>query len=252
MTATPFVGGQVTVSSTADSNGTGNQTVGAGNFQLLNASGSTIKITAISIAASDPIVVSALTLTGSSSSTSQTATVSNPGTSNNFPFTNFEIPAGGTGSCSLSATISSSTSSAASTSGSSPRRSATGAGGVAAVVLLLGALAWIRAPRRRLAAAMLLSAVWIGAYAGCGSNQSSAQTLMDVTASTDSGGPVTFSGIPASLGTVSRPEPLTLSGSGSSTSSSSTPRATVGPGTPTATPVPGTPTVTPTPTEEPF
>ncbi|MGH7823088.1 MAG: hypothetical protein ACREQ9_25290 [Candidatus Binatia bacterium] len=112
---------------------------------------------------------------------------------------------------------------------------------VAAAALFGAALSFARG-RRRAAATALGIALSISCYAGCGGEQTSAQTLVDVAAQTNEGGPVTFDGMPASLGSVSRPQPLMLSGSGPvappTSSSSSTATPTAGTPAPTSTPTP--------------
>jgi len=93
-------------------------------------------------------------------------------------------------------------------------------GGFAAVVMLLAMAAASRTDRRSLSAAWFLLAMaallWMNALPGCGAEQTTAQTVGRISAETDSG-PVTFTGVPFSLGTVSRPQNLVFPGAASST-----------------------------------
>jgi hypothetical protein len=98
-------------------------------------------------------------------------------------------------------------------------------GGLAAVVMLL-AMAASRTDRRGLSASLFLLALaallWMNALPGCGAEQTTTQTVGRISAETDSG-PVTFSGVPFSLGTVSRPQNLVFPGAAGSTTASPTP-----------------------------
>jgi len=101
-------GGAATVTSAADSFGSGGQTVDAGTFEVGNSSDADETITEVDIDVSDTRVVSSFTLTGIANGSSRTVTVSGPQQSNSFVFDpGLLIPAGQTGTFSLSATIAS-------------------------------------------------------------------------------------------------------------------------------------------------
>jgi hypothetical protein len=262
---TPFVGGSAGATNIADDFGTGGETVGGGKFEIRNTSEETERITRVEIQATDPEVVSSLSLNGKSSSASQTATVASPATENVFLFdAGVEIPPGETATFSLSAVIASqaqtTTAEATATPGTgateTPEPTATatpdpfalsssgavhvvaaaaiplrhgegsdrGRGAFAAILVLL-ALA-LRTDRRGLSATFFLLAIaallWMNALPGCGAEQPTSQTVGRIRGETDSG-PVTFTGVPFSLGTVSRPQNLVFPGTANSTTPSPTP-----------------------------
>jgi len=80
-----------------------------------------------------------------------------------------------------------------------------------ATALLAVALACAALASRSRRLGFVVSILLIALYAGCGSEQTSSQTVAGITASNGSG-PVTMDGLPASLGTVSRPQPLLFPG----------------------------------------
>ena len=82
-----------------------------------------------------------------------------------------------------------------------------------AMIAVVLAFALSRIPSKRFAFVAMV--VLVALYAGCGSEETSAQTVNGITA-TNSDGPVTMTGLPGSLGTVSRPEPLVFPGAKSS------------------------------------
>jgi hypothetical protein len=86
--------------------------------------------------------------------------------------------------------------------------------------VLLALAAASRTDRRGLSAAFFLLAMaallWIGALPGCGAEQPTSQTVGRIRGETDSG-PVTFTGVPFSIGTVARPQNLVFPGSASTT-----------------------------------
>ena len=93
---------------------------------------------------------------------------------------------------------------------SGPRGIASGSGPTL-LALLLSAVAltiWRSGSKR---AAFIAAVLGIALYAGCGGDQTSVQTVSGITASNGTGS-VTMSGLPASLGSVSRPEPLIFPG----------------------------------------
>lgn len=253
---TPFVGGSAGATSIADDFGIGGETVDAGKFQVTNTTEETERITRVAIQASDPEVVSSLSLTAKSSGASQTVTVAPPSTDNVFVFdAGFEIPAGETATFSLSGTIASqggqTTSEATPTPGAgateTPEPTATqtpdpfalsragtvhvvlaasiplredpkgrsSLGSFAAIFMLLAMAAASRTDRRGLSATLFLLAIaallWMNLLPGCGAEQPTQQTVGRIRGETDSG-PVVFSGVPFSLGTVSRPQNLVFPG----------------------------------------
>jgi hypothetical protein len=259
---TPFAGGSAGATSVADDFGTGGDTVDAGKFEVRNTTDETERITSIEIQATDPEVVSSLSLNGKTSGASLTATVASPATNNVFLFdTGLEIPPGETATFSLSGVIASqngTTSEATATPGSAATstpgptatqtpdpfalsRAATtrvvaasaiplggdarrrgSLGDVSAVFMLLAAAAANRSGRRRTSATLFLLAIagliWMNALPGCGSEQPTQQTVGRIHAETDSG-PVFFTGVPFSLGTVSRPQNLVFPGAAKGTAS---------------------------------
>jgi hypothetical protein len=258
---TPFVGGSAGATSVADEFGTGGESVSAGKFEVRNTSEETERITRVEIQATDPEVVSSLSLNGKSSTASQTATVATPATENVFLFdAGVEIPPGETATFSLSVVIASqaqtTTAEATATPGTgataTPEPTATqtpdvfslsrsggvhvvaaaaiplrqggradrGRGGVAAMLILLALAAASRTDRRGFSAALFLLAMaallCMNTLPGCGAEQPTSQTVGRIRGETDSG-PVTFTGVPFSIGTVSRPQNLVFPGSASTT-----------------------------------
>jgi len=63
---------------------------------------------------------------------------------------------------------------------------------------------------------------WIARFTGCGGQEQTVQTITGVSGVTGSG-PVSFSGVPASLGSVSRPEQLTFPGNSAVAGATPTP-----------------------------
>ena len=263
---TPFVGGNASAIGVADEFGTGGETVSAGKFQVSNTSEETERITEVTIQATDPEVVSSLSLNGKSSTASQTAAVASPATENLFSFdTGVEIPPGETATFTLTAVIASqaqttaeATATPSSGATATPEPTATqtpdifslgkngavhfvaaaaiplrhdagsdsGRGGLAAMLVMLALAAASRTDRRRLSAAVFLLAIaallWMNALPGCGAEQPTSQTVGRIRGETESG-PVTFTGVPFSIGTVSRPQNLVFPGSASATSPTPTP-----------------------------
>ena len=260
---TPFAGGSAAVTTVADEFGTGGETVDAGKFEVRNTSEETERITRVEIQATDPEVVSSLSLNGKSSSASLTATVASPATENVFLFgTGVEIPPGETATFSLDAVIASqnaqTTSEATATPDTGPTatpeptatqtpdpfalgradtvrivaassiplghraESRNGLGGFSAILMLLAMAAASRTDRRGLSATFFLLAIaallWMNALPGCGAEQPTSQTVNRIRGDSDSG-PVVFTGVPLSLGTVSRPQNLVFPGGASATPS---------------------------------
>jgi hypothetical protein len=84
------------------------------------------------------------------------------------------------------------------------------------MLILLALAAASRTNHRGFSAAFFLLAMaallWMNALPGCGAEQPTNQTVGRIRGETDSG-PVTFTGVPFSLGTVSRPKNLVFPGS---------------------------------------
>jgi hypothetical protein len=258
--ASPIAGGMVRVSDQSDSMGTAGQSIDGGGFIVENTSGAAETITAVDIAMSDPVVVSSLTLTGTSGGGSAQATFANPSQDNTFVLDPaLEITAGQTATFTLTGVIageSVGTATAipvatstptgetptpsptptelfASVHGGDPhvvlasvriggRRSDATAGWLVALLTPALAATITQARRRRIALAtviyLALAASWLLSIAGTpgyGGEQRTTQTLESVSAATNDGGAVTFSGPPLSLGSVSRPQPLVFAGSSS-------------------------------------
>jgi len=264
---TPYVHGSAGATNVADEFATGGETVAAGKFEIHNTSEETERITRVEIQATDPEVVSSMSLNGKSSSTSVTATVASPAVQNVFLFdTGVEIPPGESATFSLSAVIASQAETTTAEATATPSSGATatpeptatftpnpfalssrgavhvvaaaaiplrhaggsdrGSGGLAATLALLALAAASRTDRRGFSAALFLLAMaallWMNTLPGCGAEQPTSQTVGRIRGETDSG-PVTFTGVPFSIGTVSRPQNLVFPGSASSTTPSPTP-----------------------------
>lgn len=213
------------MTSVANISGSPGQTVAAGSFMLNNTSSGAESVNSVTLTVSDPNLYSSLALTATVSGTPHTVTVSPPTSSTVFTFSPaLSVPAGGSASFSLSATIST-------TPAMLERRRfeyATildwpGAGGLGSLETGLGLLALVLmivlpAVRRRTLILLALLMVLAASETGCGSNSSatvslptatatpkpsSSQTVTSVSATASGGGTVTFTGLPASLGKVS-------------------------------------------------
>jgi len=101
-----------------------------------------------------------------------------------------------------------------------------GRGGLAALLVLLALAAASRSDRRGFSAALLLLAMaallWMSTLPGCGAEQPTSQTVGRIRGESDSG-PVTFTGVPFSIGTVSRPQNLVFPGSATTKNATTTP-----------------------------
>lgn len=90
--------------------------------------------------------------------------------------------------------------------------------GLSGVLLLLLAIVAASGRERRGlvvtlgALSVVLLLMWLGLFSGCGTEQTTSQKITAVSGNNDTV-PVTFSGVPDSLGTVSRPQPLIFPGS---------------------------------------
>jgi hypothetical protein len=241
----PVPGGSIQVISTADAHGVGGDSVDGGEFEILNTTASTESVSAIRLEVSDLAVFSSLTLTTVGGS----VTVESPSTENEFIFfPPLKIPPGSSIALTLSATIESAPeSSATPTPSASPVPTSTatpslslsitgliGRGpttpsspppggdrtsrgvdvlgiGIAMVGLLTGILGRRRRRRWSSLAGLTLLLGGIALYGGCGGEQTSEQSVTDLTVTIPTG-PATMTGLPVSLGTVSRPLPLVFPG----------------------------------------
>jgi hypothetical protein len=244
-------GGTVTVISSGDSSGAEGDTLDGGAFEVTNTTDETETINDVTVELSTPAVVSELTLSASVAGGSDSDTISNPSSVARFHLSGFDIPPGDTATFTLRATLASSGGSssatatpAGTTTPTTPSPTPTtgttassvtirGNGTTFASIALPGAVprprldrgtlvlcsVWLLAlavtsprDRRKYAALAALLAVAIGAYASCGITQeSSDQMVTDITGETTSS-EVTFDGLPASIGSVSRPQSLTFPG----------------------------------------
>lgn len=256
--ATPAPGGNVEVISKGDVHTTDGKTVGAGSFQIHNTSDLPDIIRQVRIEASEPLVFSSLTLITSSG----TFTVTSPSADNVFDFqpaveiapndtalftlaadvsednsNGTQTPTPETTATSTTPTVTPTNTPGATLAGvlggggfSGPRRGGgdriddlLDAFGIGVVITgLLTALFGIGERRWRRLAGMSLVLLGIALYTGCGGEQTSRQTIAEITA--DNGlGPVDLTGVPADLGSVSRPQPLVFPGSGSTTTTGTAP-----------------------------
>jgi hypothetical protein len=238
--------------STADSLGEAGQTVDAGEFQVENTTADTETISEVEIDMSDPQVVSSLTLTGSAGGATQAATITTPSDANALVLDSpLQLAPGSTAVFTLSAVIGEAPSPATPASvvpileltttptpspsptpefaarndGSIalaamiPPIAAEGVPGVLALMTCMLALCATAAcgDRRRMLPLVLAIApilIWLASFAGCGAEESTTQTVAAIRAD-DGTAPVTYQGVPISLGRVSRPQPLAFEGSSS-------------------------------------
>jgi hypothetical protein len=240
----PVPGGSIRVISTADAHGVGGDSVNGGEFEILNTTASTESVSAVRLEVSEFAVFSSLTLTAAGGS----ATVESPSTENEFLFfPPLQIPSGSSIAVTLSATIDSAAGSSATptpspspvptstatpslslsvtgligrgpTTPSSPPpgsdRTSRGADVLGVGIAMAGFLMGVLGSRRWRGgglAGLALLLVGVALYGGCGSEQTSEQSVTDLTVTIPTGS-ATMTGLPVSLGTVSRPLPLTFPG----------------------------------------
>lgn len=249
--ATSVAAGSIRVTAIADVHGTEGEDLNAGEFQILNTTGTTESVSAIRVELSEAAVFSNVTLTASG----QSVSVGSPSAENNFFFDPpLEIFPGSLISVALTVTIASveTTGTPSATPVATPTAAATatatatpdlgftaltrrGPGtppsppmasdgtsrtrdslaiGVAMTGLLMTLLSAGGQRRRRSFTGLALVVLGTALYSGCGSEQSSEQTVTDLTVTIPTG-PVTVTGLPASLGMVSRPLPLVFPGASS-------------------------------------
>jgi subtilase family serine protease len=217
---TPTVGGSVTVPSMVNVFGGLGQTVSAGGFVLHNSTSGAESVGSVTVSVSAPGLYSSLALTATVGASSQTVTVSPPSSSTAFNFSPaLSVPGGGSASFSLSVTITTTQARfehrtvayAAMLGGLDGGGSGLGSLEVGLALLGLGLMMALPPARRRtvmlLALLIMLSANQIGCGGGSGipiqPMPVSTQAVVAVSATGPSGGPVTFTGLPASLGRVS-------------------------------------------------
>jgi len=227
---TPAVGGSITVNSAVNVGGSPGQTLAAGSFTLKNSTSGAETVGSVTVSVSDPALYSSLKLTATVGESSQTVTFSPPSSSTVFKFSPaLSVPSGGSASFSLNATISTSPAMlerravvyAAMLVG--PDAGTSGLGSLEASLALLGLGLMIVAPatRRRTMILLALLMVLAASQVGCGDGggggtlliptptakptpkSSSTQVVAAISATGGGGRPVTFTGLPASLGKVS-------------------------------------------------
>ncbi len=249
--ATPAPGGDVEVLSKGDVHTTDGHNVGAGSFQINNTSDKPDVIHEVRISASEPIVFGSLTLTTSGGSVTVSspsgdntfsfqpgveiapgrsgvftlgADVGSEDTSSGDSSSTATPDTTGTATPEVTATPTETTSATLAgivATGAGPGSGGRGGGvgrffdsigvGLAMAGLLTG-LFGIGERRWRRLAGMSLVLIGVALYAGCGSEQTSQQSIVDITAD-NTEGPIQLTGIPAELGSVSRPQPLVFPGS---------------------------------------
>ncbi len=240
-------GGSTVVTKESDSFGLTGETVDAGDFEVRNTSNVIVTITEVVIAATDQQVASSFSLTGRGGRAQQTVSVT-PLDDNWFLFDpGLTIEPGDTASFSLNATIAATspangtaTPEAADTSTPTPTptelifganggkhraivlaallptgRGSFPFGALAFGLVLVGVASAARGDRRGVLATVsllvLVGVVWLSGITGCAGEQTTNQTIMRVTGRSLTS-PVRFTGVPASLGRVSRPQPLMFPG----------------------------------------
>jgi hypothetical protein len=257
--ARPAINGGIAVATKeSDSFGLSGETVDAGDFEVHNGTSFIETITEVVIEATDQQVVSSFSLTGRGGRDQQTVSVT-PSSDNWFIFEpGLAIEPGETASFSLSATIAATspvdgtaTPEAADTSTPTPtptelifgqkrdglpaviaatvlpvRPSAFPFGALALGLVVVGVASAARGDRRAVLATVSLLAlvgiVWLGGLTGCAGEQETLQTVTRVTGRTRTN-PVRFTGVPVSIGRVSRPLPLVFPGQIGSLNGTATP-----------------------------
>jgi hypothetical protein len=251
-------GGSAVVTNESDSFGLSGETVDAGEFEVRNATNLIATVTEVVIDATDQQVVSSFSLTGRGGRDQQTVSVT-PSGDNWFIFEpGLTIEPGETASFSLSATIAAANSAVGTatpegvdTSTPTPTpteliflESRGGRGGVIAAsvlptehasfpfgvlaigLLLVGLASAARGDRRAVLAAfsllVLVGIVWLSGLTGCAGEETTVQTVTRISGRTRTN-PVRFSGVPASIGRVSRPLSLVFPGQVGSVDGTATP-----------------------------
>jgi len=248
--ATPVAGGSVTVVSQSDIHAIDGDVVNAGSFRIRNSSSVTETVSEIRVQVTEPAMFSSMTLTadgqsvtitdpaeensfffdpdveiapGESIDVTLSAEVGEPASSTtSSPTPEGSTTPSGTATITPLATVTPDGSAFVGFTGrgpsdppSSPPTRPSGTTDrkprPGPTALLAIALACLVVTMRSKRLGFVVSLLLIALYAGCGTEQTSTQTVAGITASNGSG-PVTMSGLPASLGTVSRPEPLVFPG----------------------------------------
>jgi hypothetical protein len=245
----------------ADSFGTTGETVDAGDFEVFNSTNDVETITEVLVEATDQQVVSSFILTGRDArGNSQVVTTAPSGVNFFFFDPGLVLDPGDTAAFSLSATIAeqntpsgtatpqtfeTSTPAPTSTPGIFGAKGGGGRGKVVAATMLptqpgasfpfatlaiglvlVGMASAARGDRRGAIAALcllaLVAVVWSGGLSGCATEETSEQTVTRITGRNITN-PLRFEGVPASLGHVSRPQPLVFPGQHSSIVGTTTP-----------------------------
>jgi len=247
--APPILGGSIRVISMADAHGIAGDVVDAGSFEILNTTDSVESVRVIRLGLSESEVFSELTLDTSEGSTTISFPSSQdefrveppililPGSSAVFALTGTIASSGsssGASSGSTSTPLPSSTATPTETPtsdlvvigllGRGPTKPSTPPPGgehrdaplgpIAVGMTMAGlSAALLASVARRRRGLLALSVVLLGIalYAGCGSDQTSEQTVIRMEVETPTR-PALINGLPVSLGTVSRPLPLVFPG----------------------------------------
>jgi hypothetical protein len=244
----------------ADSFGTTGETVDAGDFEVFNSTNDVETITEVLIESSNQQVVSSFTLTGRDASGDTQVVTTAPSGVNFFFFDpGIALGPGETAAFSLSATIAEQNNATgtatpqtfetvtptptltpgifgangggrlkivAATMLPTQRGASFPFGTVALGLVLIGMASVARGDRRGAIAVLcflaLVAVVWSGGLSGCATEETSEQTVTRITGRNITN-PLRFDGVPASLGHVSRPQPLVFPGQHSSAVGTTTP-----------------------------
>jgi len=247
--ATPTLGGSVTVVAQSDVHGVDGDAVDGGQFRIRNTSDETVSVSEIRVQVSEPSMFSTMTLTadgqavtitdageensflydpaidiapGESIDVTLSMEIGEASSTTASPTPESTATTSGTATVTPQPTITPSNSTFAGLTGRGPtdpdassRKGSKGGAdrlpGSSTTALLAIALACMSLTLRSRRLGFIVSLLLLALYAGCGSEQTSTQTVAGITASNGSG-PVTMDGLPASLGTVSRPQPLVFPG----------------------------------------
>lgn len=186
--------------------------VAAGSVVVTNTAGVAETVGALQVTATTPGVFASLTMSGAG----QSVTVTSPATATTFSFTPISLPAGGSLTFSLNATIA--TNLAAKDTGveyaglmtGGSRRAVSSALPMAAGFLLMSLMVagMPASRRRRIMLGAILAVALAATELGCGGGSShptifsSSQSVTAITASYASGGAVKVGGLPAQLSTI--------------------------------------------------
>jgi hypothetical protein len=215
--------GAVQVTSDGTARGSPGSTVNAGDFTASSPSSNTWTISSVSVSFSDPQLFSSATLTAENGGSSETVTVTPPASSTVFAFSPpLSVAAGTSPRFNLTATIASPSAMIgsrqavyASVLGVGEANSRRGPAGLGLLLgcfsILGGALSKVNKACRRRPAMVGAFAMFLFAAAAAGCGDRSSMGAMDTPSSTqavsaisarDGDGAVSFTGLPATLGTI--------------------------------------------------